>query len=217
MKSKVRLLYNKLLSSFGPQNWWPADSPFEVMVGAILTQQTNWKNVELAIDNLKKAKKLSPRAILNTPTPTLQKLIRSSGYYRQKAKKLKVFCRFFMEEFNGDIKKMHRSQNVELRTQLLSLWGVGHETADSILLYALNKPVFVIDAYTIRIGERVGLFKSEGYEHVREYFESNLKRSVPLYKEYHALLVELGKRHCKTKPVCEGCPIKKLCDFGCNR
>jgi endonuclease-3 related protein len=210
-------MYSRLLKAFGPQHWWPADSPFEVMVGAILTQQTNWKNVEKAVDNLKKAKKLSPRAILSSSNSALQKLVRPSGYYRQKARKLKIFCKCLIGEYDASIEKMKRSQFSRLRTQLLSLWGIGRETADSILLYALGKPIFVVDAYTVRIGERVGLFRSEGYEHVRQFFESSLRRSVTLYKEYHALLVELGKKYCKPRPLCSECPVKKLCVFGRNK
>lgn len=212
--SKTLAIYQILLRSFGPQRWWPADSPFEVMVGAILTQQTNWGNVEKAIGDLKKARKLSPRAMLGTSNSSLQKLVRSSGYYRQKAKKLKIFCRFFVDEFGADIRKMHRTPTTELRARLLSLWGIGRETADSMLLYALGKPVFVVDAYTIRIGERVGLFRSGGYEHVRHFFESSLKRSVPLYKECHALLVELGKRFCRRVPLCRKCPLRGRCRAG---
>jgi len=211
MAHKVNTVYGELLRAFGPQGWWPADSPFEVIVGAILTQQTLWKNVEKAIASLKRAKKLSARAILKTTDRDLQRLVRSSGYYRQKAKKLKIFCEFFLNEYCGKITEMKRSRTSHLRSRLLSIWGIGRETADSILLYALDKPIFVVDAYTVRIGERMGLFRSDGYEHVRNYFESNLKRSVPLYKEYHALLVQLGKNFCKTKPLCAKCPIKKLC------
>lgn len=212
--SKAKVIYNRLIGVFGKQRWWPADSPFEVIVGAILTQQTSWKNVEKAIGNLKALSELSPRTILQTPSNRLQTLIRSSGYYRQKARKLKIFCKFFIKEYGGSIKKMKAGLVHVLRQGLLGLWGVGRETADSILLYALGKPIFVVDAYTIRIGERVGLFKSDGYEHVRAFFESNLRRSVPVFKEYHALLVELGKNYCKTKPLCKPCPIKKLCNFG---
>jgi len=202
-KNKLIKIYNKLLDHFGRQYWWPADTPFEVMVGAILTQQTSWTNVEKAIAELKKERLLSPRKILRTPASKLHKIIRSSGYYKQKEKKLKIFCRFLINIDRASI----------TRTQLLSLWGIGRETADSILLYALGKPIFVVDAYTIRIGERVGLFKAEGYEHVREYFESNLPRRLTLYKEYHALLVELGKNYCKPKPLCDSCPINRLCQF----
>jgi len=208
----IKKIFQKLIRHFGPQHWWPAGSPFEVIVGAILTQQTSWKNVEKAIDSLKRVKKLSPEAILKTPDGLLQKIIRSSGYYKQKAKKLKIFCKFLEKTFNCNVKMMRSVRLSALRPQLLSLWGIGRETADSILLYALDKPVFVVDAYTIRIGERVGLFRSEGYEHVRGFFELKLAHSVTLYKEYHALLVALGKDHCKTKPVCAQCPIRTLCD-----
>lgn len=207
-------LYDCLLKHFGKQYWWPADTPFEVMIGAILTQQTNWKNVEKAIENLKKEKFLDPRAILNASNSKLQSSVRSSGYFKQKAKKLKIFCRFFIDEYSGSIKKMKKEPFQDLRSELLDLWGIGRETADSILLYALGKPVFVVDAYTIRVGERIPLFRSDGYEHVRNFYESKLPKRVSLYKEYHALLVELGKNYCRTKPLCKSCPIKKACKVG---
>ncbi len=206
-------LYKKLLEHFGKQHWWPAETPFEVMVGAILTQQTNWGNVEKAIRNLKKEKLLSPGAILKTSNSKLQKAVRSSGYFKQKAKKLKVFCKFFLNGYKGSIKDMAKESLYDLRHKLLELWGIGRETADSILLYALEKPVFVVDAYTIRIGERIPLFRSDGYEHVRHFFESKLPKRVSLYKEYHALLVELGKNYCKKKPLCNLCPVKKFCKY----
>jgi endonuclease-3 related protein len=213
---KVNEIYIKLLTALGKQHWWPADTPFEIIVGAILTQQTSWRNVEKAINSLKLAKRLKPISILRTSDKKLYAIVRSSGYYKQKTKKLKIFCEFFIKEYGGSIRKMKTlsSPISHLRSQLLSLWGIGRETADSILLYALDKPVFVVDAYTIRIGERVGLFRARGYERVRFFFESNLRRSVPVFKEYHALLVELGKNYCKTKPLCKPCPIKKLCNFG---
>jgi len=206
-------LYKKLLKHFGRQYWWPAETPFEVMVGAILTQQTNWGNALKAIENLKREKLLSPQKIQKTPNSKLHKVIRSSGYFKQKAKKLKIFCNFFLEEFGGSIKKIKAESLNALRPRLLELWGIGRETADSILLYALDKPVFVVDAYTIRVGERIPMFKSEGYEHVRSFFESKIPKSIYLYKEYHALLVELGKNYCRKKPNCKSCPIRKSCKY----
>jgi endonuclease-3 related protein len=213
-KDKLLGIYKRLFKHFGPQAWWPAETPFEVMVGAILTQNTNWRNVEKAIDNLKGAKGLGARGLEKINSRKLESLIRPSGYYRQKAKKLKAFVRFFLRAYHGSLRKMRRRQGNELRQQLLEVHGIGPETADSILLYALDKRTFVVDAYTRRIGQRAGLFKSSDYHEIKDYFEQNLPRDLEMYKEYHALLVELGKNFCKTKPACEGCPIHGLC--ACN-
>jgi endonuclease-3 related protein len=204
---KLLKIYKNLLTYFGPQAWWPAETPFEVMIGAILTQNTNWKNVEKAIVNLKAHKLLSPKAVLEVRNSKLENLIRSSGYYKQKTKKLKVFVRFFLREYGGSMRKMRRVD----RSELLKVHGIGPETADSILLYALDKPSFVVDAYTKRIGNRVGLFKFSDYHQIKEFFEKNLPKDLEMYKEYHALLVELGKNYCKTKPECRDCPIDRLC------
>lgn len=206
-KTKLLKIYRTLLKHFGPQAWWPAETPFEVMIGAILTQNTNWKNVEIAINNLKKEKILSPQRLYQTKNSKLQELIRSSGYYKQKAIKLKAFVMFFLREYSGSIRKMKRVD----RSELLKVHGIGPETADSILLYALDKPTFVVDAYTKRIGNRVGLFRFSDYHEIKEFFEKNLPKDLEMYKEYHALLVELGKSFCKTKPACEGCPINQFC------
>jgi endonuclease-3 related protein len=212
-QSKLIKIYKKLLSHFGPQAWWPADSPFEVIIGAILTQNTNWKNVEKAIANLKAARVLSPRAILGIRKSRLEKLIRPAGYYRQKTKKLKAFVKYLLREYQGKSGNMKEYQGRNLRKELLEVHGIGPETADSILLYALHKPTFVIDAYTRRIGNRAGLFKFTDYHHIKDYFEQNLPRDLELYKEYHALLVGLGKNFCKTNPVCINCPINRLCEY----
>jgi len=211
-QKKLLKVYRILFKRFGPQAWWPADTPFEVMVGAILTQNTNWKNVEKAIANLKGAKGLGTgglgaEGLGKMNIRRLEELIRPSGYYRQKAKKLKAFVRFFLKEFGGSILKM---KGVE-RADLLRVHGIGPETADSILLYALDRPTFVVDAYTKRIGSRVGLFKFEDYHEIKDYFEETLPKDLELYKEYHALLVELGKDYCKSRPECKNCPILKLC------
>lgn len=210
-KAKLLKIYNTLLKYFGPQAWWPAETPFEVMIGAILTQNTNWKNVEKAIANLKKSKVLSPRSLSEIGNRELGNLIKSSGYFRQKAKKLKAFVKYFLKEYRGKSGKMMENEGNKLRHELLQVHGIGPETADSILLYALDKPTFVVDAYTKRIGNRVGLFKFSDYHQIKEFFEANLPKDLEMYKEYHALLVELGKNFCKTKPVCDGCPIKQLC------
>lgn len=211
MKNKLLKIYNLLYSCFGPQHWWPGATPFEVIIGAILTQSANWSNVELAIANLKKAKVLSPKGLYQIKTPKLQQLIRPSGYFRAKAKKVKAFVKHLVENYNGSLKKMFDKSIPELREELLSIHGIGPETADSIICYAALKPTFVVDAYTKRIGNRVGLFKLEKYYEIKDYFENNLPKKYQLLNEYHALIVALGKYHCKPRPVCDGCPISKDC------
>jgi endonuclease-3 related protein len=210
-QSKLIKIYKRLLTHFGPQAWWPAETPFEVIVGAILTQNTNWKNVEKAIANLKKSKVLSPGSLSKIKNSKLGSLIRTSGYFRQKARKLKAFVKYFLKNYKGSLQKMKKKNISELRKELLDVHGIGPETADSILLYALDKPTFVVDAYTRRIGQRMRLFKSNDYHEIKEYFEQNLPRDLEIYKEYHALLVELGKNFCKTRPNCGNCSVKKLC------
>jgi endonuclease-3 related protein len=198
MRKRLKDLYNQLLSVYGKQNWWPADSPYEVMVGAILTQNTNWKNVEKAISNLKREDLLSPNAILETDNPKLETLIRPSGFFRQKAERLKLATEKWLEleRGNGEL------ETVDLRNHWLSVKGIGPETADSILLYAFDRPVFVIDAYTRCFCDYFGLFSGKGYDEYQEFFESNLPEDVELYKEYHALIVEWGKnRKLKTQPL----------------
>lgn len=194
-------IYERLLAHFGKQDWWPCKTGkrFEIITGAILTQNTNWKNVEKALDNLSKEKLLSRNAIKKAPTSKLASAIRPSGYYKQKAKKLKAFA-----SFSGDI----------TRENLLSIWGIGPETADSILLYAYNKPYFVVDAYTKRVFSRLRMLKgNEDYEEIRHYFESRLPKNVKIYKEFHALIVELAKNYCKKQPLCNNCPLAKNCSF----
>ena len=209
MKSAINSFYRKALSCFGPQHWWPADSPFEVIVGAILTQNTNWLNVEKAINNLKLNKLLSPKGLYNLTDRKLAKLIRSAGYYNIKAKRLKNFLKFFIERYQGSIKNISQANPNGLRKDLLRINGIGPETADSILLYAFNKPVFVVDAYTKRILLRHKLIKENaGYEEIQNLFRHSLKRDVELFNEYHALLVRIGKDFCfKNKPECLRCPL----------
>ncbi len=206
-------IYKKLLSTFGKQGWWPGETPFEIIVGAILTQQTNWKNVERAIQNLKREKLLNPEALYKVSSSKIKKLIRPTIYYNQKTKKLKAFVKYLIEKYRGNLKALFNKKVSELRAELLSLHGIGKETADSIILYAAEKPIFVIDAYTKRIGKRLGLFDFEDYEKIRNFFERNLPKSVYIYKEFHALLVELGKRFCKRKPICDECPFRKVCKY----
>jgi len=209
LKKKLKSIYRKLSLHFGQQHWWPADSAFEVMVGAILTQNTSWSNVEKAIANLKKDKVLTPAKLYHLPDKRLARLIRPAGYYNIKTQRLKTFLRFFLDDYGASIKKLSRARAAALRQELLAIKGVGPETADSILLYALNKPVFVIDAYTKRIFIRHKLLKEGAtYADAQKLFTVNLKPDVKLFNEYHALLVALGKNYCaKSKPKCSSCPL----------
>lgn len=204
-------IYKELHSAFGPQHWWPADTDLEVMVGAILTQNTNWGNVEKAIGNLKRARLLSLEALVRVPRARLARLIRPAGYFNSKSDHLKHLVRF-LSGYRGGIKAMKRADVPGLRARLLAVKGVGPETADSILLYALDKPVFVIDAYTKRIFSRHGFIDADAaYDNIQKLFMGALPRDVRIYNEYHALIVRLAKEHCsKTKPRCAQCPLAIL-------
>ena len=201
--------YDALFTAHGPQHWWPGRTAFEVIVGAILTQNTSWTNVEIAIRNLRHEKLLTPRAIENTSLARLARLVRSSGYFRQKAKKLKCFVRFLRSEYAGSLTRMFRTPTAVLREKLLAVHGIGPETADSILLYAGKHPVFVVDAYTRRMLERHGLAApTQRYEEIRQLFERALPSDAPLYNEFHALIVRIGKEYCRThNPRCTECPL----------
>ncbi|MBF0385490.1 MAG: endonuclease III domain-containing protein [Candidatus Omnitrophica bacterium] len=203
-------IYRDLFKSFGPQQWWPGETPFEVIIGAILTQNTNWKNVEKAISNLKSSGKLSPAAFLTIPEQKLAELIRPAGYFNVKAKRLKNFIRFFFDAYKGKISLMKKAPLSRLREELLSVNGIGEETADSILLYALEKPVFVVDAYTKRIFYRHKIIQSDAdYQTVQKHFMDNLPRNQLLFNEYHALIVKTAKKFCRAKTCCALCPLKK--------
>lgn len=203
-------IFKKLYSFYGPQHWWPGDSPFEIAVGAILTQNTNWGNVERAIKNLKDAKVLSAQALYELPVQKLASLIRPAGYFNIKAKRLKAFIKFLMNDYAGSMKRMGKKDTESLRKELLSINGIGPETADSILLYALDKPVFVIDAYTRRVLSRHGIMDyNASYEEYQGLFHQELDEDVPLFNEFHALFVRLGKDFCRPKPKCEGCPLNQ--------
>jgi endonuclease III related protein len=206
------LYYQTLLDHLGPQNWWPARTPFEVIVGAILTQNTSWTNVERAIANLRREHLLTPHALGRVPTARLASLIRSSGYFRQKAKKLKAFVRFLRAEYSGSLARMFRTPTLELREELLAVHGIGPETADSILLYAGHKKVFVVDAYTKRIFSRHGLVSENvPYEELRSLIEAALPRDVSRYNEFHALLVQVGKNWCRPRELrCADCPLQRF-------
>lgn len=201
--------YVRLFDVFGPQNWWPGDTPFEVIVGAILTQNTNWKNVEKAVMNLKRGGLLSPKKLHDVHLAKLAGLIRPAGYFRIKAKRLKNFLNFFCNGYGGKIEALRSGNLSDLREKLLSVNGIGPETADSILLYALGKPVFVIDAYTKRILNRHYLIPEETtYDEMQSLFMDNLPHKVRLFNEYHALLVKCGKDFCRPKdPRCNECPL----------
>jgi endonuclease-3 related protein len=199
-------------NSLGPMNWWPAKTQFEVIVGAILTQNTSWRNVELAIGNLRATRLLTPSAISAVRPSRLQKLIRAAGYFRQKTGTLKAFVQFLEREYDGSLRKMFKTPTNELRAKILEVRGIGPETADSILLYAGGHPVFVVDAYTHRILERHGIAKGKrDYEETRLMFENSLPRDATLYNQFHALIVNVGKNWCrKAAPACEECPLREL-------
>jgi endonuclease III related protein len=206
-------VYQRLLKHFGPQHWWPGEGPFEVIVGAILTQSTAWTNVEKGIANLKKAGALSPQTLRGLPSSELAELIHSCGYFNAKAAKLKAFADWFGRLFDDSLEKMFAGDTGPLREELLKVHGIGEETADSILLYAGNKTAFVVDAYTRRIVDRLGL-KIEGskYSDYQKLFKDNLPQDVRLFNEYHALLVALGKNYCrKSNPLCEECCLREFC------
>lgn len=213
------LIYSALRAHFGFLNWWPGDSQFEIFVGAVLTQQTTWKNVEKAIANLKSADSLSITKIARIPIRDLQKLIRPSGYYRQKSRRLKGLCRSILKD-HGSLENMLKLGKERLRTVLLSYNGIGRETADSIILYAAQKPVFVIDAYTKRAMHRINprIRDNIDYDELRGYFEQRIEKRVRLYKDFHAQFVELGKNYCRSKnPRCESCPLHSMCHYGIKK
>jgi len=207
-------IYQRLLSAFGSQHWWPGDSPFEVIIGAILTQSAAWKNVEKAINNLKAEHALSPARIRNLPSDNLALMIRPCGYYNAKTIKLKSFVSWLGLHYHDNLDKLFDRNISELREQLLSIHGIGEETADSIILYAAAKPVFVIDAYTKRIISRIGLLPAAaGYDTFQKFFMSNLPQDTQLFNEYHALLVNLAKHNCLKTPACSGCCLSDVCRF----
>jgi len=211
MPEKLALMYKKLYASFGPQHWWPGETPFEIAVGAILTQNTNWGNVEKAIVNLKDADVLKPAALHDMSHERLAALIRPAGYFNIKTKRLKNFIGLLINEYHGSMSGMKRVDFNSVRKSLLSVNGIGPETADSIILYALEKPVFVIDAYTKRVLSRHNILDHDAsYEEFQSLFQSKLKEDISLFSEYHALFVRLAKENCRTKPVCTGCPLEGM-------
>lgn len=214
MDSGERLLqiYARMLGAFGPQGWWPAEDDFEMVVGAILTQSTAWVNVERAISNLRVEGLLRVEAMEALGVEELAERIRPSGYFNVKALKLRSFCRHLREWHGGSLESLFHVKLPELRLELLSIWGVGEETADSIVLYGARQPIFVVDAYTRRIFARLGLTPPDArYGQLQRLFMEHLRPSVPLFQEYHALIVALGKDFCRPTPLCGGCPLADLC------
>ncbi len=231
MKTTPKYIYTILFETFGSQDWWPMDHShhtenntdprFEVMIGAILTQNTAWKNVEKAIYKLKQNNLLSIKRLVIADIDLIKESIRSSGYFNQKAKRLQYLARHLHHNYNDDLNQFFSKPITELREELLSLHGIGPETADSILLYAAKKPVFVVDAYTKRICKRIPLpINTDSYESIQEFFQTNLTPFysnhdiVKVYNELHALIVHLGKYHCKPKPLCSQCPLLDFCQYG---
>jgi endonuclease-3 related protein len=240
LRGEIPSYYTALLACYGPQNWWPARSRFEVIVGAYLTQNTNWSNVEKALLNLRRARSLSVSAVRSIPLDKLETLVRPSGYFRQKARNLKTFIAFLDHQYSGSLARMFAAPTAKLRTELLELNGVGPETADSILLYAGNHPVFVVDAYTRRVLLRHGIIgEKASYEEIRSMIEHAISSSEaeslvvknaasdprhPIsrmssssrtalaqhYNELHALIVRVGNHYCRAKPICEGCPLQSF-------
>jgi endonuclease-3 related protein len=208
--AEARGVFERLRRAYGPQHWWPGDGAFEVIVGAVLTQNTAWRNVESAIAALKAREVLDPEAILALPPEELAQLIRSSGYFNVKAMRLRALCQWYLDE--GGLDVLRELETAELRRRLLAVHGIGPETADDILLYAFERPVFVIDAYTRRIFARLGQLDGEaGYEHLRAAFEQALGPDTDLFNEYHALIVVHGKDVCRSSPRCNACCLTTVC------
>lgn len=209
-RAKLTRIYQQLHTCYGHQHWWPGDTPFEIMVGAVLTQNTAWVNVERAIANLRTNQALDPRRILAVDPAQLAQWLRPSGYFNIKAKRLRNFCAWYVEQ--GELQALQRMQTEGLREALLAVNGIGPETADDILLYALDRPVFVIDAYTRRLFARLGLIEGdESYEALRLGFERSLGVDALLYNDYHAQIVVHAKDFCKVKPRCELCCLRRQC------
>ncbi|HEY96201.1 MAG TPA: hypothetical protein G4O15_14830 [Dehalococcoidia bacterium] len=212
VQSLLEDIYRRLFEQYGPQHWWPGETPFEVMIGAVLTQSAAWKNVETAITNLKTTGLMSPAALRGKPSEEIAPLIRSTVYYNVKARKLKALVDYIGNACNDDLDRLFKKDVRQLRDELLAVWGVGEETADSILLYAANKPVFVIDAYTRRIINRIGIQpENDKYSAWQFLFMNNIPADIALFNEYHALLVRLGKETCRPKPLCSSCPLFDIC------
>jgi len=209
-------VYRRLFDAFGPQRWWPGETRFEMMVGAMLTQNTSWRNVERAIGNLREADLLEPHALYAVPLAELEELIRPAGYFRVKARRLRSLLEFLVKRYDGSLDAMFQTSLSELREELLGVHGIGPETADSILLYAGGLPILVVDAYTHRVFARHGWIGFDAdYHQIQDYVQGELPQDAPMYNEFHALLVRLGKNFCrKASPKCAGCPLRELLPRG---
>ena len=215
MSSTTHKVFQFLLDKLGPQDWWPGESPCEVMVGAVLVQNTAWKNVERAIDNLREENLLDPHRLLEVPADELAELIRPAGYYRLKTKRLRSLMEFVVTEYDGSLAAMQAADRQHLREQLLGIHGIGPETADSILLYAMEKSVMVVDTYTHRIFARHGWVEYElDYHQLQEHLTSELPEDTQVYNELHALLVNIGHHYCRKQPKCEECPLQGMLPEG---
>uniref|UniRef100_A0A7C3UU50 Endonuclease III domain-containing protein n=1 Tax=candidate division WOR-3 bacterium TaxID=2052148 RepID=A0A7C3UU50_UNCW3 len=209
----LKKIYQILFDHFGPQGWWPGETELEIIIGAILTQNTSWKNVEKAIKNLKEKNLLEIKKLSRIRKDTLAQLIRPAGYFNIKSERIKEIVKFLVKRYNGNLSALKRKEGDVLRRELLSVKGIGKETADSILLYALKKPFFVVDAYTKRILSRHNLItKDATYDEIQNFFHKNLPREEKVYNEFHALLVRLGKTYCRKKPNCSNCPLFQQLD-----
>ena len=215
LREKLLDVFDRMLRRYGPQHWWPGDTRFEVMVGAILTQAAAWANVEKAIANLVAAGALSPAALRSLGAEELARLVYPSGYFNSKARKLKALAEYLGRRFDDDLDAMAREETDALRGELLQVYGIGEETADDILLYAMGKPAFIIDAYTRRVFSRLGLAPKRGsYSRFRSLFTENLPTDRALFGEYHALIVRHGKEVCGKRPKCGGCCLLEVCPTG---
>jgi len=216
MPPTIPEVYELLYSAYGPQDWWPADSPFEVIVGALLTQQTTWASVEKAIANLELAGLLDIHSLARADVGQVEELVRPTGFYRQKAGRIIGVTRYLADRYNGDLDAFFDRDTQVVRAELLSLEGIGPETADSIMLYAGDKPVFVVDAYTHRLFARLGIVEGLSYHGMQTLVQLALPLDVRLFNEYHALVVAHAKRHCRSKPRCEGCPLLDACGYAAD-
>jgi endonuclease III related protein len=216
MEGMLREVFEKLLTAFGPQRWWPGETPCEIVVGAVLVQNTAWRNVERAIENLRAAGLMNPSALYAMPHSELAELIRPAGYYQVKARRLHNLLKLIVERYDGSLEAMFRTELATLRAELLGVSGIGPETADAILLYAGSLPTFVVDTYTHRVLARHGWIGYDAtYDEIKDYFESSLPADAGLYNEYHALLVRVGKDYCrKAEPKCAACPLVDLLPAG---
>lgn len=218
MQVEASVLYKKMKSRFGFRDWWAGETKFEIFIGAILVQQTSWRNVKLSLNAIKKAKAMDINLIASMNIRKVEKLVRQSGFYRQKAKRIKQISKTIIKNY-GSLEDLFSMDKKELRNVLLSMDGIGKETADCIVLYAADKPAFVIDAYTKRIMSRVdyNINQNISYDDLQKYFEHNIQNNLELYKDFHAQFVELGKNYCKPTPKCYSCPLRNICDYSMEK